>query len=391
MKRLPSVDMFELTRLTREGRLGEAMAMLRGAGPDASGTPQPDSREIELSPPGQGEAAWAFAQAAGPGTAPANAGGEGPFARNVRTWMDRLSSADFGALQPAPAAVAEPGAGRFEARTFTGEAGSRDYKLYVPASFSGAALPLIVMLHGCTQSPDDFAAGTRMNEVAEELGLLVAYPAQSKSANSSKCWNWFNGADQKRGRGEPSLIAGITREIMAEFPVRDGQVFVAGLSAGGAAAAVMGETYPDLFAAIGVHSGLACGAARDMASAFGAMREGGAGTVSARSGPILPTIVFHGDRDSTVHPLNADQVIAQAKADARLQTTVVKGAAPGGMPFTKSVALDEAGRPLLEQWTLHGAGHAWSGGSTAGTYTDPNGPDASREMARFFLQLPPRA
>ncbi|OYY12821.1 MAG: esterase, partial [Rhizobiales bacterium 35-68-8] len=260
MKRLPSVDMFELTRLTREGRLGEAMAMLRGEGREPSGTPPSESREIDLSPPAHGEAAWAFVQGGGSG-APQSGGGESPFAQNMRSWMDRLSSADFG-LRPSsePTVVAEPGAGRFEARTFTGEAGSRDYKLYVPASFSGAPLPLIVMLHGCTQSPDDFAAGTRMNEVAEELGLFVAYPAQSKSANSSKCWNWFNGADQKRGRGEPSLIAGITREIMAEFPVRDGQVFVAGLSAGGAAAAVMGETYPDLFAAIGVHSGLACGA-----------------------------------------------------------------------------------------------------------------------------------
>jgi poly(hydroxyalkanoate) depolymerase family esterase len=247
------------------------------------------------------------------------------------------------------------------------------------------------MLHGCTQSPDDFAAGTRMNDLAEERTFLVAYPAQIQSANPSKCWNWFNARDQQRDQGEPSLIAGITLQIMRDYPINPKRVYIAGLSAGGAAAAIMGATYPDLYAGVGVHSGLACGAASDMPSAFSAMRQG-ASPVAARSRwpddpkATLPIIVFHGDRDMTVNPINADQIIAQSKARADLRTTVSRGEARGGISYTRTVQANESGRPIVEQWTLHGAGHAWSGGSAAGSYTEPRGPDASREMVRFFLQ-----
>lgn len=254
-------------------------------------------------------------------------------------------------------------------------------------------MPLVVMLHGCTQSPDDFAAGTQMNKLAEEHGCLVVYPAQSSSANISRCWNWFNAQDQHRDRGEPTLIAGITRQVMGDYAVDPQRVFIAGLSAGGAAAAVMSATYPDLYAAVGVHSGLAHGAATDMPSAFAAMRNGGTVTAQERrSGRLVPTIVFHGDQDSTVHPRNGDQVIAQARASgpAELQptATVLRGQAPGGRSFSRTLHADPDGRSVLEQWVIHGAGHAWAGGSTAGSYTDPEGPDAGREMLRFFLANP---
>ena len=247
------------------------------------------------------------------------------------------------------------------------------------------------MLHGCTQSPDDFAAGTRMNDLAEQQKFLVAYPAQPQSANVSKCWNWFATNDQQRDHGEPSLIAGITRSIMRDFPVDPARVYVAGLSAGGAAAAIMGSRYPDLYTAIGVHSGLACGSASDIPSAFAAMRGGGSPpTAHARArngyGRAVPTIVFHGDRDTTVNPVNGDQVIAQSKVGAELRTTVDRGESPGGISYTRTIQTDESGRSILEQWVLHGAGHAWSGGSLAGSYTDPRGPDASHAMMRFFLQ-----
>jgi poly(hydroxyalkanoate) depolymerase family esterase len=230
-----------------------------------------------------------------------------------------------------------------------------------------------------------------MNDLADEGTFLVAYPAQAQSANISKCWNWFSPADQQRDQGEPSILAGITRQVMRDFRVEPGRVYIAGLSAGGAAAAIMGATYPDLYAAIGVHSGLACGAARDVASAFAAMRQGQSEVARGIRAPhAVPTIVFHGDRDTTVNPINGDQVIAQSKATAQLRTTVTTGESPGGLHFTRTVQTDVNGTSILEHWVLNGAGHAWSGGSSAGSYTEPRGPNASREMMRFFLQCPLR-
>ena len=297
---------------------------------------------------------------------------------NVKLWRSRPLTA------PAPRKLP-----RFEERMFANPAGARTYKLFVPSTFNGNALPLVVMLHGCDQTPDDFAAGTQMNAMAEEQNFLVAYPAQAQSANFSKCWNWHNAAEQRRDFGEPSLIAGITRQIMEEFPIQTGCVYVAGLSAGGAAAAVMGSVYPDLYAAVGVHSGLACGAASDMGSAFFAMMLGRA-PPRGGAGPALPTIVFHGDRDTTVHPANGGYVIDQSKAGSVLQTTISQGRGSGGMDYTCTVQSDESGHAMLEHWELHGAGHAWSGGSPAGSYTEPRGPDATREMMRFFLSHPRR-
>jgi poly(hydroxyalkanoate) depolymerase family esterase len=225
-----------------------------------------------------------------------------------------------------------------------------------------------------------------MNAIAEEHTCLVAYPSQPATANPSKCWNWFRPSDQQRGQGEPSLIAGITRQVMRDYAVDQQRVYVAGLSAGAAAATIMGMTYPDLYAAVGVHSGVACGIASDLPSAFAAMRQGTGGMPGAEGrGRAIPTIVFHGDKDTTVHPRNGDHVITRSKTDTGLHTEVHRGRVSGGHAFTRTVYIDAAGRTMLEHWDVHGAGHAWSGGSPSGTYTDSRGPDAAREMLRFFL------
>ena len=247
-----------------------------------------------------------------------------------------------------PASEPLPEGATFETATFTNPAGSRDYKLYVPANRTGQPMPLIVMLHGCTQSPDDFAAGTRMNALAEEHGCLIVYPAQPSSANAQRCWNWFSPNDQGRDQGEPSLIAGITRQIIKDHPVDAARVYVAGLSAGGAAAAIMGSAYPELYAAVGVHSGLPVGAARDIASAFAAMRQGGAGQ-RPEARRAVPTIVFHGDQDFTVNLRNGEAVIAQSKASAlRTGCTIEidQGQAPGGHGYSRAIHADASGKAL---------------------------------------------
>jgi poly(hydroxyalkanoate) depolymerase family esterase len=282
-----------------------------------------------------------------------------------------------GRKRPPPAPL--PDGARFDSASYTCHAGTRGYKLYVPSTYAGQPVPLIVMLHGCTQDPDDFAAGTRMNQVAEETGCLVAYPAQSQQANSSKCWNWFSAADQRRDRGEPAIIAGIARQVMATHAVDPARVAIAGLSAGGAMAIVVASQYPDLFRAVGVHSGLAAGSAGDLPSALQAMQRGGAGD----GGACPPLIVFHGDKDKTVHPSNGRHVLRHGVADGAAGETE-RGKAPGGRRYTRTVHQDSAGRLVAEHWELHGAGHAWAGGSASGSYTDPTGPDASRAMVRFF-------
>ena len=303
-----------------------------------------------------------------------------------------------------PADQVPPGA--FVSRSFTNHAGTRTYKLYVPSSYAGELgepVPVVVMLHGCTQSPDDFAAGTRMNELAEQRGFLVVYPAQAANANGSKCWNWFRSEDQGRDRGEPALITGITREVVANYHVDENRIFVAGLSAGAAMAVILGTTYPDTYAAVGAHSGLPYGAAHDMASAFGAMKgspglagmpnQKGSTTGQTQAALSLPTIVFHGDSDHTVDARNGVAIVEQARSgyadEISLQASVRQGTAAGGRKYSHTVYAHAPNQPIVEQWLLHGAGHAWSGGSPNGSFTDNGGPDASAEMIRFFYSQQP--
>jgi poly(hydroxyalkanoate) depolymerase family esterase len=289
--------------------------------------------------------------------------------------------------------------GAFLSCAFTNRAGSREYKLYVPSTYSEQRdlVPLIVMLHGCTQSPDDFAAGTRMNQLAEEHGFLVAYPAQAPRANGSRCWNWFLPRDQRRDEGEPSLIAGITREVADGYRIDRRRIFVAGLSAGAAMAVILGTTYPDLFAAVGAHSGLAYGAAHDVPSAFQIMRDPSGGPALRPeqdrghpypTGAATPAIVFHGDRDATVDSRNGEAIVAQILSAFSNTSSSLSSASQtsteGGLRCTRTIH-SAGGKPIIEDWVLHGASHAWSGGSTAGSFTQRNGPDASREMIRFFL------
>ncbi|CUI06415.1 extracellular catalytic domain type 1 short-chain-length polyhydroxyalkanoate depolymerase [Massilia antarctica] len=280
----------------------------------------------------------------------------------------------------ATAADALPG--KFTDGSFTNAAGTRTYKLYEPSTSTGQPMPLVVMLHGCTQDPDDFATGTQMNALAEEMQCLVVYPAQSVQANSSRCWNWFNAVDQQHGQGEPSIIAGITETVMHNHAVDERQVYVAGLSAGGAMATIMGTLYPELYAAVGVHSGLPFASAHDLPSALAAMK-GNFGPQKA-SGKSIPIIVFHGDKDTTVHPVNGDELIKRGAHQESKGFVTEPGRVPDGHAYTRTVHQRADGTPQAEQWLIHGAGHAWSGGSARGSYTDGKGPDASREMMRFF-------
>ena len=387
--------MLEATRLTRAGRLTDATALLRRMlrGETIPKMHFGGASDVALAgrtPPIIDAKAETIDETDHPFFGAAAAARPNRFGA-LRALFDCVRR-----RSPAPVSTPDivPAGGRFIEATYSNPAGTRKYKLYIPSRYHGQALPLIVMLHGCTQSPDDFAAGTRMNLIAEEQTCFVVYPAQPSDANAAKCWNWFRPTDQRRGQGEPSLVAGITRQVMREYLVDPQRVYIGGLSAGAAAAAIMGATYPDLYAAIGVHSGLACGAANDLPSAFVAMRQGdladalGSGDISPvlRNGQAVPTIVFHGDRDTTVHPRNGDHVIARSMRTTNSRKTVHRGRVPGGHAYTRTIHTDPSGRAIFEHWEIHGATHAWSGGSPAGSFTDPRGPDATREMLRFFLE-----
>jgi poly(hydroxyalkanoate) depolymerase family esterase len=401
MTALPRDVLLRATRLTRSGDLNQALAVLQAqlgialapATREAAATPtvRPECRPLAML------ANDAKVEPGTPAETYDSSPGRGPPARkppsapasSPSTWRQRMAAAmpafaeAAGRSGRSPHEPALPPGARFESHRYQGPDGSRDYRLFVPGGHDGRPLPLLVMLHGCTQTPEDFAIGTGMNALAQAHGLLVAWPEQPTSANASRCWNWFNGGDQARGSGEPALLAGLTRAILAEGRTDPARVYVAGLSAGGAAAAILGAAYPDLYAAVAVHSGLACGSARDLPSALTAMRQGGAGH---RGQAPVPTIVLHGDGDRTVHPANAGHVLSQAGAGSELTARTERGSSDGGVAWTRTVHTDVAGRELLEDWRLHGIGHAWSGGSADGSHTAPTGPDASAVIVRFLLQ-----
>lgn len=285
---------------------------------------------------------------------------------------------------------------KFLKEVFKSSQGTHDYRLYIPSTYEqalkkDARLPLVVMLHGCTQSPEDFAVGTRMNELAEEHQCLIVYPSQPTSANMNRCWNWFKPTDQQQGQGEPAWLAALTQTIIKDYAVDSSRVYIAGLSAGAAMAVIMAETYPNLYAAVGVHSGLAYRSASDLPSAMMAMRQGGLATPkSIGNHNFVPIIVFHGDQDHTVSIRNGGQIVEEAKERLQAQKTDLniqqhKQCSEQNCRSTQLQICDTSGVSQLEYWKIHGAGHSWAGGSSAGSYTDPKGPDASKEMLRFFL------
>ncbi|HVZ37087.1 MAG TPA: PHB depolymerase family esterase, partial [Polyangiaceae bacterium] len=371
--------MMEATRLVREGKLSEATALLQG-GPDQQRAEPPRAWPAQADP--------ARSSVPYSGVFPGGLRGS-PSLESLLSRLPRSGRMPpFGSVAKPPSPELP---GRWLEGSYANAAGKRDYRLYVPSGHRvGQPVPLLTMLHGGTQTADDFAAGTRMNEWAERHTFLVVYPEQSAAANPMRYWNWFQPAHQHRGTGEPSLLAGLTSHISTEYALDATRVYVAGFSAGAAMAAVLAACYADVYAAVGVHSGLAHGVATDVPSAFHVMKHGAPSNGRGDAGTV-PLIVFHGDGDPTVNLANADCLVERrlrsgGKRSVGGQPQRIQRQVPGGHQYTRAVFSDLQGTPLVEQWTIHGGGHAWSGGSPLGSYTDPLGPDASAELVRFFGQ-----
>jgi poly(hydroxyalkanoate) depolymerase family esterase len=381
---ISTAALLQATRLTRQGRLMDATrAIQRALGFGAAAPAGRDAGAANDHAP-----ADVMARDRLPAAHPA-----GPV---------DVVDVEFRDLPPLPAGIEHPATPRrpgksasFTAHVFAFGGHRYRYRLYEPERPDpGALLPVVVMLHGCKQDSEDFARGTGMNEVAAREGFLVLYPEQLRKANGMGCWNWFEPGHQQRGAGEPGMIAALVQATVAAHGGDPRRVYVAGLSAGGAMAASLGELYPDLFAAVGVHSGLPPGAAHDVPSAFSAMRKGAAAAARAPATSTVPTIVFHGSGDRTVTPANADAVVRRQLAAHHANGAILEHGEqrkPGSKELGVRAATlerwsDASGQVVLESWRVSSGPHAWSGGRPAGSFTDPQGPSASEAMARFFLQ-----
>ena len=398
--------MMEATRLTQAGRLAEATALIQrtlsgkkanqpSPGPtssteapiDAEFTILDDTHSPEETPTPPPETPTIFVRP----SSSEQAGGNHSF----RPHHLHQQFAGRSTFPSGKAPTWTTTGGQWIEQTYSNAYGSRPYKLYLPRGYTGESVPLLVMLHGCTQSSLDFASGTRMNELADKHMFLVAYPEQVTSANSSKCWKWFQPSDQHRDKGEPSLIAGITRHIISKYNIDGRFVCIAGLSSGGAMAAIMAATYPDLYASVAVHSVLPFGAAHDLPSAFKVMKQG-ASRYNRSIAETIPLIIFHGDADTTVAPINAHQLANQwlessqqgSATKLKRDSRSIEGHIPGGHSYIRTIYPDIHGQAIVEKWIVHQAGHAWAGGSSNGSYTDARGPDASEEIFRFVTEHP---
>jgi poly(hydroxyalkanoate) depolymerase family esterase len=407
-------ELFKATGLTKRGHMMEATRVIQNALGLAKATPAP----VKKAAPTSGTVpTWA------PGIdtsvsdvpfretlkkPPANE----PAFRAPHALKDDAPAVEAPAARPAPAApTAKPRPASFTELSFRSGNTSHAYRLYTPSNAPAAdsardqsnLLPLVVLLHGCKQDAADFALGTGMNELAETEKCLVLYPEQSSSANSMRCWNWFEATHQARDSGEPKMLAALIHKVIKTHGADPSRVYIAGLSAGGAMAAIMAGLFPEMFAAVGVHSGLPPGAANNVISAFSAMRSGaskpkssgGAAANDDSDGIVMPTIVFHGSADQTVNPDNGDQITEAALAalkSAGLQLKRVEqsedspGTSSGRRDTTRTIYSTADGKSFAEHWAIGSGPHAWSGGDAAGSYTDPHGPSASQAMVEFFLQ-----
>ena len=452
-------EIFKATQLTKGGRLMEATRVIQNALGLARAANAPADKAKPQ--PAGATRSWSGAPAAGTGVSdvpfretlkqlPAN---EPAFrapsapapvlkqtadapaqAKAPAVNRDAPAAAPSPSPAPAPAPSRKPRRASFAEMSFRSGDTSHAYRLYVPsyapddapgaddadaagntvntpntpnpandAQDQTALLPLVVLLHGCKQDAADFALGTGMNELAEAKKYLVLYPEQSSSANSMRCWNWFDATHQSRDSGEPKMIAALIRKVIKTHGADPSRVYIAGLSAGGAMAAIMAGLYPEMFAAVGVHSGLPPGAASDVISAFSAMRRGASTTQSTGAsaandesdGFVMPTIVFHGSADKTVNPDNGDQITEAALAALSRAGIKVKkveqsedspGTSSGRRDTTRTIYRAADGKSFVEHWAIGSGPHAWSGGDAAGSFTDPHGPSASQAMVGFFLQ-----